>query len=345
MGIIGNHLISGINSLFLSFLNSNHYTRKIIEKLGEPYLAGHSLEEGLENILKQYHEQQRYSTFDILGEEAATSQDVTQYLKAYSQALDFIGTYFPHGNSPQERPASISVKPSAICLAVKTNSTVTISETTPLDHQVEILAARAREKGLDLTIDMEDHRWTDATLDAAQQVWKSGYDNVGIVLQSRLYRTQRDIVDRIITSHYPFPKEKIRVRSCIGVYREPRTIATRNKPEMKERLWQHLVELFDAGIYVEIATHDSRLVHRLIDDIILPGHYPPTRYEFQFLKGVYNGEKLGLELRSAGHTVRDYMPVELKRGDGTPYMFRRLNANPELLVNGMKNIIQKIFKR
>lgn len=345
MGILSDHFISGINSLFLSVLNSNLYTRKIIGKLGEPYLAGHSLEEGLENIVKHYQEQQRYSTFDILGEEAVAAQDVAQYLNAYSQTLDFIGNNFPYGDSPRNRPASLSVKPSTICLAVKSDSTVSINETTPLARQVEILAARAQKNGLDLTIDMEDHRWTDATLEAAQHVWKSGYDNLGIVLQSRLYRTQRDIVDRIIVPHYPFPKENLRVRSCIGVYRESRTIATRNKKEMKERLWRRLEELFNTGVYVEIATHDHQLVHRLIDELILPGHYPPTRYEFQFLKGVYNGEKLGQELRAAGHTVRDYMPVELHDGDGTPYMFRRLKANPELLVNGMKNMVQKIFKR
>jgi proline dehydrogenase len=42
-------------------------------------------------------------------------------------------------------------------------------------------------------IDMEQSQWVDPTLDLFERVWRAGHRNVGVVLQSYLYRTADDL--------------------------------------------------------------------------------------------------------------------------------------------------------
>jgi len=43
-----------LNTSFLSLLDYFSPAKKLITSLGEPYLAGHSLEQGLETIMENY---------------------------------------------------------------------------------------------------------------------------------------------------------------------------------------------------------------------------------------------------------------------------------------------------
>lgn len=345
-------LLSGLNSAFLSFLDSNKYTRKILAALGEPYLAGHSLAEGLEAIRHSYQRRQRYSTFDILGEEARSRIEAEMCIRNYRKAISnfyqmFSGEY-DIAEHPHRRPVSVSVKPSSICLVTEQNPVLQLDEDTALPGQLEKIVKFAAEHNVDVTLDMEDHRWTTASLDAAQQLWQKGaaYSNLGIVLQSRLYRTEQDIQHYLLESSYPFPKEKLRVRLCIGIYNEPGQLATRNKSEMKDRLVQHAETLLQAGVYTEIATHDPVVLRYIFNKIIYGQGIQPDRYEFQFLRGVHHGEKMGKYFRELGCVVRDYMPVEVSPGEGMAYMLRRLKSNPSLVWNGVKNVVgRKVEKK
>ena len=47
--------------------------------------------------------------------------------------------------------------------------------------------------GCFVRIDMEQSRWIDPTLDVFERVWRDGRRNVGVVLQSYLYRTADDL--------------------------------------------------------------------------------------------------------------------------------------------------------
>ncbi len=342
-------LIGGINSLFISLLNSNKYTRKILTTLGEPYLAGHTLHEGLEAIRHSYQRRQRYSTFDILGEEAKTATEAQMYIHIYKQAIRRLYEQFKDqyetADHPHQRPASVSVKPSSICVVTERNPVLQVDESTSLSSQLEKIVTSAYNNNMDVTLDMEDHCWTTASLDAAQQLWRKGAENLGIVLQSRLYRTEQDIQHYLLDSTYPFHKGELRVRICIGAYNEPKEIAIRNKLKMKARLVQQVETLLRAGIYVEIATHDPMVLNYIQHKIIYGNGIPPQRYEFQFLRGVRWGEIMGKQFRELGCVVRDYMPVELTPGEGLNYMIRRLKANPGLVWNGVKNVGMKVRKR
>ena len=327
--------LSRVNSTFIDLLTSNNIGLKIFNSLAEPYIAGHSLEEGLANI-ERYFRHRRHSTVDVLGESSTEIEKADDYLHNYKRIIDSLSL-----KNLNWGISSISLKPTAICAV--NNGEPGLMEETPLKGRLEHIVSYAKAGGVDVTLDMEDSAWTDLSLDAAKYLWNNGYDNLGIVLQSRLNRTKEDIQKILKRQEYKVPKDKIRVRAVIGIYIEPENIATNNKPEAKERLIERVKELFDAGVYVEVGTHDHQVINRIIDEVILPKGINPERFEFQFLKGIQNAYAIERKLMGSGYKVRYYMPVEINNGDGIPYMERRLKANPNLILMGAKNMMQKMI--
>ena len=97
---------------------------------------------------------------------------------------------------------------------------------------------RARELDTFVRIDMESSAYTQRTLDIHAELWNEGFHNVGIVLQSALYRTAAD-VERAL-------QMGVRVRLCKGAYLEPSSIAYADKAavdanfaRLQERLLLH----------------------------------------------------------------------------------------------------------
>lgn len=305
--------------------------KRLIRFLGRDYLAGSSLEKGFA-IMRAYLQKGRRSAFDILGEDARSREEADRYLEAYKKTIDHITSFY------KENEVTVSIKPTSICAI----DGYKVLASTPLLPRHRELVSYAKSKNVNVTIDMEDHHWTDYTLMIVQTLWKEGYDNLGVALQSRLKRTPEDIKNLFFEGKYHIPKEKIKVRIVIGVYREPPFLATNNREEAKRKLVDQAKQLFRAGVYVKIATHDHRCIRELIQ-FIRQNNIPPTRFEFQFLKGVQNAYKIEKELLSYGYIVRYYMPVELRKYDGTSYMVRRLLKNPDFMRHGIKNFFQKLF--
>ena len=76
--------------------------------------------------------------------------------------------------------------------------------------------------------------------------------NVGIVLQSYLYRTFSD-VERA-------NQLKCRVRLCKGAYKEPSSVAFPEKSDVDANYVKCMLALLERGNYPGIATHDVRLI-------------------------------------------------------------------------------------
>ena len=317
-------------------LINNFATKKAIGFFGERYIAGHSFGQGIEAIASNYSAEnpifRKYSTADILGESAKIKEQADRYLNAYIQFIDLLEQRF--GN---EKPSSISLKASAICVVDEHGK---FSEETNFEERLEKIVKHAHDKGIDVTLDMEDHNLTDSSLNAAKYIWNKGYGNFGIVLQSCLNRTQDDITKLFTAADYPIPKNKTRVRVVRGIYEEPGNIATTNIEEAKARIVDRVKQLFDVQVYVEIGTHDPKIVDMIINEVIVPNKISSDRFEFQFLKGVPQAERKEKELLEKGYKVRYYMPVEIEKGDGTPYMGRRLVESPRVLYYGLKNLIE-----
>ena len=113
---------------------------------------------------------------------------------------------------------------------------------------LEAVVRDARERSTYVRIDMEDSSTTDATLALYRDLRAAGYENLGVVLQSRLRRTLADTAGLDD------------VRLCKGIYIEPEAIAFQGYDEVRASYVQCLEALVDAGAYVGIATHDEFLL-------------------------------------------------------------------------------------
>jgi proline dehydrogenase len=320
---------------------------KLIQRCGDRYVAGYSLEQGL-NVISALVERGYYASFDILGEDASSVEHANRTMLSYCKAIGQIAHKFEFGNHPKEKPVSVSIKPSGICYVsqeeifdsqTEKKKEIPFDKDTPLDQRLTYISSVANERNIDLTLDMEDHRYTDQSLAAVRSVWAQGYHNLGLVLQSALDRTAWDINDLSddVTNNIAPPV--FRARTCRGIYIEPKKIAAGRK-EAKERLISDIEHLLNIGAYVEIATHDAKLIRTLQEDVL--HGISKDRYEFQFLLGVPVAENvLAPRLKEEGHVVRFYTPVQLVEGEGIKYMRRRLSENWLMLLQGATTIGRK----
>jgi hypothetical protein len=135
------------------------------------------------------------------------------------------------------------------------------------------------------------------------------------------------------------------MRLVIGIYPEPPEVATRSKPEMKERLLRAAEFLLRRGVTVELATHDAGIVRRFLTDVVPATGVGVDRFELQLLYGVPVYDLIE-EVRSGAlyeqdgvaPCIRLYVPFATSRDQATAYCRRRLAENPQLGVYVARNI-------
>lgn len=282
------------------------------------YLAGDDMTAALDTAERLSGEGVR-TTLDLLGEDVRAETQVQQNRDIYERLLHAIANDARFSDRAS-RP-SLSLKPSAF----------TIGDQRAAFEPIEYLAGVARERDVALTIDMEDHRWTDVTIEHAVALFERGLD-VGTVLQSRLFRTEDD-VSRIPAG--------MRVRLVIGIYPEPADLAVTDKREMKERLLALSEGLLSRGVFVEFATHDEEFVERFARDIA-PAY--ADRCEVQMLLGVPRTKLIASLQRGAyGVTlpVRLYVPFAVSWPDATAYLRRRMQESPGIVWSVLKNLFSR----
>jgi proline dehydrogenase len=303
----------------------------LIRMFARPYVAGDSLEQALAVAHRLLTGAGIVTTLDLLAEEVRGDERVRANLSTYVEMIRAVASDARFA-TPRDRP-TLSLKLSSFTTA-------------PLDgggdargsrEAAETLAIEARRLGVPLTIDMEEHHWTDFTLAAAVDLFRRGFD-VGAVLQTRLHRTAADL------KRVP---EGMRVRLVIGIYLEPAEIALTDKAAMKERLLQQAGELLDRGVYVEFATHDERCMRRFFAEVVRPRGLGGERYEAQMLFGVPRGELLAEILAGrlspperAAPPVRLYVPFATAWDQATAYCRRRLRNNPNMMKYVLINLLQ-----
>src|SRR6478672_4920549 len=164
------------------------------------FVAGETLETALAAI-KQLNSQGITATLDLLGESVHNEGEARESARQYIQMLDEI--------RKQKLNANASVKLTAMGLD--------ISEDLCVSNMQNILD-KAREYETFVRLDMDGSDYTEKTLDLFyERLYPSYRGNVGIVLQSYLYRTTSDVE---IAN-----KAAARVRLCKGAYKEPATVA------------------------------------------------------------------------------------------------------------------------
>ncbi|MEO8358912.1 MAG: proline dehydrogenase family protein [Vicinamibacteria bacterium] len=285
---------------------------RLVRTFASPYIAGKGVGSGVAKADEIHAKQGLYSTVDLLAEEVFRREDVEATVQVYLRMIEAL----------KDRPfASISLKPTSLG--------INESEAYCQDNLRRIVAAAASH-GLHITLDMEDRHFTDVTLRMYKAI-RNEFDNFGIVLQSRLFRTAEDIK--------ALHTKPCKVRICIGIYREPSEVALQDKPDMKDKLFEYLQLLLDHGHYPEIATHDEPLIRRCIAHLDTRG-VPKNAYEFQMLLGVPRSA-IQQEIVKRGQIMRLYVPFAEDWKYAVHYLKRRLAANPAMAGMVMKNTFGK----
>ena len=178
-----------------------------------------------------------------------------------------------------------------------------------------------------IRIDMEDSACTDATLDILEDVWRDGYRNVGVVLQSYLYRSESDVrrVNRL----------GARIRLVKGAYMEPKTIAYQRKADVDASFVRLMRVLLTESVYPAIATHDRRMIDATCA-FAAERRLPPDGFEFQLLYGVRRD--LQAAVRAMGSRVRIYMPFGR---EWFPYFMRRLGERPANVLFVLRSLSER----
>lgn len=288
----------------------------LVKLFASPYVAGDSIGAAVNTAQKSWDERRVCSTIDLLGEELESDEEVQYSVDVYERLIDALGS---------QDYTTISLKPSQLGSHRGTENCQKV---------IEGIVRRAEQYNIKVTLDMEDHSFTDMTLDIFRAL-KKDHPTFGTVLQSRLFRTDDDII---------FLKGlNARIRICIGIYNEPKEIALQSKPEMKKKLLHQVELLFKEGHYPEIGTHDEAVINEAIN-IADKLNIKKDQYEVQMLMGVPR-QAFQDELIQNGILVRLYVPFAEKWKYAIAYCKRRLAANPAMAAYIFKNILQKIAGR
>ncbi|GAA1757874.1 proline dehydrogenase family protein [Nostocoides vanveenii] len=245
----------------------------------------------------------RAATIDYLGEYTTDVEQAEATTQAY---LDLLRLLADEGLTSEGR-AEVSVKLSAIGQSLPADGPAIALE------NARTICSAALAAGTTVTLDMEDHTTTDATLEALQAL-RADFSFVGVAIQAYLHRTEGDCRD--------LATDGSRVRLCKGAYAEPESVAYQDADDVAKSYVRCLKVLLAGPGYPMIATHDPRLVE--IAAALTRHHGRPTdSYEFQMLYGVRPEEQRRIADR--GNQMRVYVPYG---EEWYGYLMRRMAERP-----------------
>jgi proline dehydrogenase len=274
------------------------------------FVAGESFEDAVAATKKLVADGMTVS-LDHLGEDTLDAGQADATVKAYLVLLDRLADA---GLTAGGR-AEVSVKLTAVGQAIDARMA--------LDNARRICEA-ARSASTTITLDMEDHTTTDATLSVLHEL-RQDFPDTGAVLQSYLRRTEADCRALSYAGS--------RVRLCKGAYNEPESVAFQSDIDVDLSYVRCLKILMAGDGYPMVATHDPRMV--AIADR-LAQHRPAGTYEYQMLYGVRPAEQR--RLAAQGETVRVYVPY----GDQWyGYLMRRLAERPANMTFFLRALVSR----
>ena len=296
MGLARALLLKGSESRWLADQMSR---RRFVQRATTRFMPGESMDDALE-AARSLGESGITSILTLLGENVDDAEAATAVTEEFSALLDRSGG--SHLNM------DVSVKPTHLGLDLGFDVA---------ERNLGALAATAARHGRLVAVDMESTRYCDPTLDL-YRVLRSEHENVGICLQSYLYRTDADLEELIELSPM--------IRLVKGAYKEPADLAYPKKADVDAsylRLSQVLLEAArDGTARVAFGTHDATMIakiNRRAADI----KCPRESYEFQMLYGIERD--LQARLAESGYRMR----VLISYGAyWFPWYMRRLAERP-----------------
>ncbi|MDQ3664182.1 MAG: proline dehydrogenase family protein [Actinomycetota bacterium] len=253
-------------------------------------------------------------TLDHLGEDTLDRAQADRVVDEYVGLLESLADA---GLTPA---AEVSVKLSAVGQALGTDGAAVAL------GNVRRICVSARAARTTVTLDMEDHTTTDATLDALTEL-RRDFPETGGVVQAHLRRTEADCKD--------LAAEGLRVRLCKGAYKEPESVAYQDRADVDRSYVRCLKVLMNGPGYPMIATHDPRLI-RIADMLAGRAERDVDSYEYQMLYGIRPDEQR--RIAGSGKTMRVYVPY----GDEWyGYLMRRLAERPQNVAFFARSLVSK----
>ncbi len=276
------------------------------------WVAGETLEEALEGV-RVLNRDGILATLDHLGENVTSEHEARD---ATTEIIDLV-----EGIAAHDLRSGVSVKLTQLGLDLGPALAA---------ENLERIVARAAEVDRFVRIDMEGYDYLQTTLDLFDGLWPR-YQNVGLVVQSYLYRSADDVALLIDMG--------VSVRLVKGAYDEPPEVAFPDKADTDANYVRLMEQLFSDkaqanGVFPAIATHDEHLI-TWAREHARERQISPERFEFQMLYGIRPG--LQHQLVADGYRVRAYVPYGRQ---WFPYFMRRLAERPANVVFLARNMFR-----
>ena len=280
------------------------------DKLGaRRFAAGADFDECLA-VLEQLTARGFYSYVSPLGEALHERDEIEAIVEEFRLVLTRLKS--------AALDATIALKLTQIGLA--------ISEDYAFQNTLRVVDRAAQDNRF-VRISMEESPTIDATLRTYRRLREAGYENVGVVLQSYLYRSEQDLKDLL--------EYRPNIRIVKGAYLEPAEVAYPRKSDVDVAYLRLLKRALSHGDFTAIATHDERIIDYALEYTDRNG-INPERFEFQMLLGVR--PQLQEALLDRGLKVRLCVPYG---PDWYPYFMRRLAERPANLLFIGRSLIER----
>ena len=280
---------------------------KIFQNAAWRFVAGETMDDAIRAVRDSNRLGIR-GTLDLLGENTLSREDALNATAEVVAMLDRIRA--------EKVECNVSVKLTQLGLDLDTGF---------CESNLRTIVRHAADFGCFVRVDMEDHHYTQRTLDIVLNI-RRDLTNVGTVVQAYLYRTEQDVA-RLLEAG-------VGIRLCKGAYLEPDTVAFKKKRDTDDNFLNLTRRLLESGIYHAIATHDESIIRQTTEYVRKKG-IAKNRFEFQMLHGVRRD--LQQKLANEGYGVRIYIPYGKR---WYPYFMRRLAERPANVIFILRNFFR-----
>ena len=280
---------------------------EVSKRVAHRFVAGERIKEAGEAV-RVLNEKGFSATLDYLGEMVTKPEEAVHATQEYLKALSQIDLHSLNSN--------VSLKLTQFGLGIDEEL---------CRSNVEQIVKLAGEFNNFVRIDMEGSPYTDTTIRIFTSLRRQ-YENVGIVFQAYLFRSEKDIQDALQIGS--------RIRLCKGAYKEPPEISFKKKSGTDANFVKLMKILLKSNLYHGIATHDPAMI-TATKQFVREENIQKNHFEFQMLYGVRRD--LQEQLLKEGYLVRIYVPYG---EEWYSYLMRRMAERPANLLFVLKNLLR-----
>jgi len=288
----------------------NHATQwKFIRGAVKKFMPGETVEKAIE-AAKVLAAKSIPSTFTHLGENITNLEEAKLVVNHYLSVLEKIYN--------EKLDIEISLKLTQLGFDISYDDTL---------NNFRRIASKASGNGNSVWIDMEDSSYVDKTIKFYKEI-KKEFNNVGLCLQSYLYRTEKDLSELIQIKPW--------IRLVKGAYKESSEIAFPDKKDVDTNYFNLSLKMLETlkenDVRMVFGTHDLDLINK-VTEAGARLNIEMEKIEFHLLYGIKTNEQDRLS-RS-----RSKIRVLISYGEyWYPWYVRRLAERPANVFFVLRNI-------